>query len=100
MLGQFDEHNGYLRTEVKIKGKRRRLAIHRIVWISVHGKPKHGTLINHKDCNTLNNAIDNLEKSNPSHNTKHAYDNGLCRTDTNHNVRDSLGNFAAAPKKL
>jgi hypothetical protein len=100
LLGQWDEHNGYFRTEVTRKGHRYRFAIHRIIWISVNGKPKHGTLINHKNANTRHNWIGNLERSSHSHNTKHAYAMGCRDCTTNHNHRDAQGNFARVTAPL
>lgn len=97
VLGSYDEHNGYRRTSVRHNGKLRKLAIHRIVWISVHGVPKHGTIINHRDTVKIHNWIDNLEKTTHAGNTRHAYKSGLCRTDTNHNERGDCGKFVKVP---
>lgn len=44
---------------VKLKGKN--YQVHRIVWELVYGTIPDGFVINHKDCNGLNNKIENLE---------------------------------------
>lgn len=45
---------------VKLEGKN--YAVHRIVWYLYHGEDiPDGYVVNHKDCNTFNNKIDNLE---------------------------------------
>jgi hypothetical protein len=92
-LGRWGEHNGYFRIETTVEGKKCRLAVHRIIWIFVHGCPRYGTLINHKDCNTRHNCVGNLEKSSHSHNTKHAW--GMkCRTADNNHAHRVNGKFA------
>ena len=44
---------------VKLKGVN--YAVHRIVWELNFGTIPKGYVINHKDCNTFNNRLDNLE---------------------------------------
>ena len=48
--------------------------------------PENYETINHKDCNKLNNSIENLEWCTRNYNTKHAWENGLYTNLTNKNV--------------
>lgn len=62
---------------LSFQGKQKTFLIHRLVaevWIpNPHNKPQ----INHKDGNTLNNKVDNLEWCTQSENIIHAYKHGL-----------------------
>lgn len=49
--------NNYYR--VKLDG--RIYQVHRIVWALFNGNPEPSLVINHIDCNSLNNSLDNLE---------------------------------------
>tara|TARA_R110000851_G_scaffold282271_1_gene435772 strand:+ start:682 stop:1221 length:540 start_codon:yes stop_codon:yes gene_type:complete len=60
-----------------ICGDRSLVTTHRLVAIYFIDNPSDFPIINHKDGNKINNFADNLEWCTPSHNTKHAYDNGL-----------------------
>lgn len=51
--------------------------VHQLVGITFIPGFIKGTELNHKDGNKQNNALDNLEVSNPSHNQLHAVRNGL-----------------------
>lgn len=59
------------------KGKSKCLKIHRVVAQAFILNPNNYPIINHIDGNKLNNYVDNLEWCTYSHNTQHAYDNGL-----------------------
>ena len=37
------------------------LFIHRVIWVMTYGEIPDGYVINHKDCNTKNNKLENLE---------------------------------------
>lgn len=52
-------------------------AVHRLVAREFIGKRPKGKEVNHKDCNKLNNHIDNLEYVSRKQNMRHASDNGL-----------------------
>lgn len=51
--------------------------IHKAVAESFVPNPNNKRIVNHKDCNKLNNSYDNLEWVTHSENTKHASRNGL-----------------------
>lgn len=53
------------------------MAVHRIVAKEFINNPDGENIVNHKDGNKTNNCVTNLEWCSKSHNTKHAYDNGL-----------------------
>lgn len=64
---------GYER--IKIQGKM--YQIHRLVAMNFIPNPNNLPQVNHKDCNKLNNCVDNLEWCDNSKNQKHAWDNSL-----------------------
>lgn len=53
--------------------------VHQLMGITFIPNFIKGTEINHKDGNSTNNALSNLEESNPSHNQFHAVTTGLRR---------------------
>lgn len=56
----LDGH-GYLKVCLSIGGKHKTLFIHRLVAIAFIPNPNNYPIINHRDCNPLNNHVDNLE---------------------------------------
>jgi len=74
-LVQWRDSAGYATVLLFNKGKKYRVKIHRLVYEVFKGKLKKGFVINHKDCNKLNNNVTNLEQIPYSKNTKHWYDN-------------------------
>ena len=71
-------NRGYLTVRLYVNKKRIQIAIHRLVGIAFLGDSPNGkTDINHIDGNKQNNDISNLEWTNDSENSKHAYKLGL-----------------------
>lgn len=68
---------GYLQLHLKGEKGRKTVTIHRLVATHFIPNPYNLPQINHKDGNKMNNKADNLEWCTASHNTQHAYDNGL-----------------------
>lgn len=66
-------------------GNRKQFKIHRLVAEAFIPNPDNKPQINHKDGNTFNNRIDNLEWCTNGENQKHAWDNGL-----NHRTENSI----------
>lgn len=58
-------------------GKRTTYLVHRLVAQAFIPNPENKPQINHKDGNTLNNNIDNLEWATAAENNEHARNNGL-----------------------
>ncbi len=53
--------DGYISYQLsKTDGKKHKHLIHKLVWESFNGKVPEGLEIGHKDCNSLNNRLDNL----------------------------------------
>ena len=72
--------SGYCTHATKIGGRNgtnKLFKIHRCVAEAYLPNPDNLPVINHKDGNKLNNDVSNLEWCTHSHNTQHAYDNGL-----------------------
>ena len=69
---------GYCRVTLCKNGKRENRRIHRMVAIVFIPNPRGYNIINHKDRNPRNNAIDNLEWCSISYNV--TYDNARARS--------------------
>lgn len=54
-------HDGYFYITLKIKGRRRRVGVHRLVAETFLPNPQNLPFVNHKDENPQNNNVDNLE---------------------------------------
>ena len=52
---------GYLRVGLSKEGKTKYFWIHRLVAETFISNPQNKPCVNHKDCNTSNNNVDNLE---------------------------------------
>lgn len=59
--------------------KNKTLYIHRLVAKAFINNPKKYPEVNHKDGNTINNNVENLEWCDRSYNILHAYDNELIK---------------------
>lgn len=69
---------GYPQIKMYIGSKLTAQKIHKLVMISFKSEEYfEGAVINHKDCDKLNNKLENLEWCTASENQKHAYDNNL-----------------------
>lgn len=53
------DHRGHSRKIVT--WRRRAIAVHKLVWIAKHGSIPRGYDVHHKDLNSLNNKLSNLE---------------------------------------
>lgn len=82
---------GYAVVTLYLEGVPKTLKIHRIVLESFTGTT--GQTVNHKDCNKLNNHLDNLEWATISENNKHRREYSpfdISRRDTWKNTKISL----------
>jgi hypothetical protein len=52
---------GYLRVKLRVNKKQKNFFIHRLIAIHFIPNPENYPCVNHKDCDRLNNKIDNLE---------------------------------------
>lgn len=77
ILKQTNTTTGYKKVELYKNGKRKSLRVHRLVMYAFVGLRKD--MVNHKDGNTSNNKLDNLEYCDQSYNMKHAYKIGLIK---------------------
>lgn len=64
--------NGYYMTTAKYLGKTYYFMEHRVVWVWHNGAIPKGLVINHKDYNKANNAIENLEVLTQKENTEYS----------------------------
>ena len=80
-LVQRCNRGGYMYVNLYNQGRRKTHMIHRLVAEAFLENPDQLPVINHIDCNKLNNHVSNLEFCTISQNTKHAYDNGLLNTE-------------------
>jgi hypothetical protein len=66
------DHKGYLRLHVTLDGLRCSYKIHRLVASAFIENPENKAQVNHKDGNTKNNHIENLEWVTAKENVEHA----------------------------
>lgn len=67
--------NGYRRSTVKVNGKRKQVASHRIIWVLNNGPVPDGCLIDHANSVRDDNRIENLRAvtvAENAHNLRHA----------------------------
>ena len=90
----YPKNNWYPYVSLCKNGKYVSKCIHRLVASAFIPNPNNYPVINHKDGNKQNNAIDNLEWCSYSHNNKEAYrlklNNGTAKTTIQY---DKKGNF-------
>lgn len=80
-LGQYDNGNGYLQINVSIDGKKSTKYVHRLVAETFIPNPDNLPQVNHKDCNTRNNSVENLEFCTPKYNCQYREKYGVSRTE-------------------
>lgn len=64
--------NGYYMTSAQYNGKMYYFMEHRVIWVWNNGPIPSGLVINHKDYNRANNALDNLELLTQKENTAYS----------------------------
>lgn len=67
------DHRGYYCISMCKDGKKTQALVHRLVAKAFIPNPDNKYDINHKNCNPLDNNVENLEWCTPQENTKHAY---------------------------
>ena len=68
--------NGYMVSSLTYLGKSKNFSIHRLVAITYIKNPKELKIVNHKDGNTMNNDVRNLEWVTQHDNVLHSIDKG------------------------
>lgn len=71
ILKQCDTRDGYLQVSIKVDGKQATKKVHRLVAKAFIPNPDNLPQINHKDCNTRNNNVENLEWCTPKYNCQY-----------------------------
>ena len=77
--GYLINSGGYATVQLCVSQKRKAFSLHRIVGLHFIHNSLNLPQINHKDCNKLNNHVDNLEWCTSKENCKHRSDNGLSK---------------------
>jgi len=71
----YVNNKGYLCVNLYKNSKVHKFLLHRLIATYFISNPKEYSVVNHKDGDTLNNTIDNLEWCTQSYNMKHGWDN-------------------------
>lgn len=79
ILKYVDNGFGYWRVCLSIDNKKKYTLIHKLLAIYFITNPFYLPVVNHKDGNKKNNALDNLEWCTSSQNNQHGYDTGLIK---------------------
>lgn len=90
--------SGYCEISLSKNGKAKIKFIHQLVAEHFLIKAEHHRIINHKDCDKLNNSITNLEWCTYSHNTQHAYNNGILKRGKDNKRSKQVGELDSAGK--
>lgn len=77
VLKPYLDKHGYLYVMLSRFGIKKRRKIHKLVTESFMGKCPENLQVNHKDCNKVNNNINNLEYITGKENLIHAHNNGI-----------------------
>ena len=75
LLKTYIDNAGYKVNTFSVNNKLFKIRTHVLVAHSFLGPRPKNTIVNHKDCNKLNDHVDNLEYISKSQNTKHYYEN-------------------------
>lgn len=73
------KRNGRCYASLYKNTERKNCTVHRLVAKAFIPNPDNLPEVNHKDGNTLNNNVDNLEWCTKQYNSKHAYENNLSK---------------------
>ena len=73
IIKPFITNKGYMCIDLRINNQTVRYLVHRLVAITFLPNPNGYNIVNHKDCNPLNNNVENLEWCTYSYNNKYAY---------------------------
>lgn len=73
ILKNQKQRNGYLTVDLHNNGNFKRKLIHRLVAEAFISRTAEQNYVNHIDCDTTNNNIENLEWCSQSENIQHAY---------------------------
>ena len=91
MMQATDNGSGYLRIKLSKNNKSRRVMVHRIVADAFLLNPKKYRVVNHKDGNKKNNALENLEWCTHSYNNLHARKIGLIDVEKMRKINSETG---------
>lgn len=99
ILKAHPNSQGYLRVELKVNGKHARHFVHRLVAIYFVDNPNSLPIVNHLDCNPLNNFAQNLEWTTLKGNSQYAVKFGNSRRTAEwvNNLKKSLDIVMAKP---
>lgn len=64
--------SGYVQIQLQYRGIKKTTLLHRIIAMAFIPNPENKPYVNHKDCNKLNNKLDNLEWVTHKENMQHA----------------------------
>lgn len=80
LIMKFTLRNKYLSVALCNDSGAKRFNVHRLVALTFLEQEENKDVVNHIDCNRENNYVNNLEFCTISHNTQHAFNNGLIET--------------------
>lgn len=84
----YEKSGKYYRVRLIINGVSSHYQVHRIIWESFNGEIPDGYDIDHKDRNTSNNSISNLEPLTHRENTKRADHNNIKVKGTHYETKE------------
>lgn len=91
VLKQYlNKRNGYLYVGVSFRGKKLTLRAHRIIASCFLPNPENLPEVNHKDCNRVNNNVDNLEWCTPQYNMAYKEKYGISSKEANKALQKPL----------